>query len=95
MKKVLSTFLFSMLAFAASSQLLSNKEKYTEADTLRGSLRAERAYDALKYHLKLKVDPSEKFIGGSNIITFKTKQKLPVMQIDLFENMAPSRRRAR
>ena len=57
MKKVLSTFLFSMLAFAASSQVLSNKEKYTEADTLRGSLRAERAYDALKYHLKLKVDP--------------------------------------
>lgn len=87
MKKILSTFLFSMLAFAASSQVLSNKEKYTEADTLRGSLRAERAYDALKYHLKLKVDPSEKFIGGSNIITFKTEQELPVIQIDLFENM--------
>ncbi|SFC89718.1 Peptidase family M1 [Zunongwangia mangrovi] len=87
MKKVLSTFLFSMLAFAASSQVLSNKEKYTEADTLRGSLRAERAYDALKYHLKLKVDPSEKFIGGSNIITFKTEEELPVIQIDLFENM--------
>ncbi|WBL24762.1 M1 family metallopeptidase [Zunongwangia sp. HGR-M22] len=87
MKKVFSTFLFSMLAFAASSQVLSNKEKYTEADTLRGSLRAERAYDALKYHLKLKVDPSEKFIGGSNVITFKTEQKLPTMQIDLFENM--------
>ena len=87
MKKVLSTFLFSMLALAASSQVLSDKEKYTEADTLRGSLRAERAYDALKYHLKLKVDPSEKFIGGSNIITFKTEQELPVIQIDLFENM--------
>ncbi|UAB86290.1 M1 family metallopeptidase [Zunongwangia sp. SCSIO 43204] len=87
MKKVLSTFLFSMLAFAASSQVLSNKEKYTEADTLRGSLRAERAYDALKYHLKLKVDPSEKFIGGTNIITFKTEEELPVIQIDLFENM--------
>ncbi|WBL23292.1 M1 family metallopeptidase [Zunongwangia sp. HRR-M8] len=87
MKKVFSTFLFSMLAFAAFSQVLSNKEKYTEADTLRGSLRAERAYDALKYHLKLKVDPSEKFIGGSNVITFKTEQKLPTMQIDLFENM--------
>ncbi|MDN3594932.1 M1 family metallopeptidase [Zunongwangia endophytica] len=87
MKKFFSTFLFSILAFAASSQVLSNKEKYTEADTLRGSLRAERAYDALKYHLKLKVDPSEKYIGGSNVITFKMEQKLPTMQIDLFENM--------
>ena len=80
MKKLLSTFLFSLLAFTASSQVLSNKEKYTEADTLRGSLRAERAYDALRYHLKLKVNPSEEFIDGSNIITFKTEQKLPVMQ---------------
>ena len=87
MKKLLSTFLFSLLAFTASSQVLSNKEKYTEADTLRGSLRAERAYDALRYHLKLKVNPSEEFIDGSNIITFKTEQKLPVIQIDLFENM--------
>ncbi|WP_417887188.1 M1 family metallopeptidase [Zunongwangia sp.] len=87
MKNFLSLFLLSLFTFSASAQMLSNKKEYTEADTLRGSLRAERAYDVLKYHLKLKVNPSEKFINGSNIITFKTEQKLPVIQIDLFKNM--------
>ncbi|MDT0642937.1 M1 family metallopeptidase [Zunongwangia sp. F363] len=80
----------SLLCFGlhAYSQVLSNKEgKYTEADTLRGSLRKERAYDALKYHLKLRVVPEKKFISGSNTITFKAEEKLPVMQVDLFENM--------
>jgi len=70
------------------AQVLSNKEqKYTAADTLRGSLRAERDYDVLKYHLKVRVNPEEKFILGSNTITFQTDTLLPVMQVDLFENM--------
>ena len=70
------------------SQVLSNKQQtYTEADSLRGSLRAERAYDVLKYHLQVRVDPEEKYISGFNTITFKTEQELPRIQIDLFENM--------
>ncbi len=70
------------------SQVLSNKQqRYTEADTLRGSLRPERAYDVLKYHLQVKLDPDEKFISGYNTISFKAEGNLPVMQIDLFENM--------
>ena len=70
------------------SQVLSNKQqKYTEADSLRGSLRAERAYDVLKYHLQVRIDPEERFISGFNTISFIAEEDLPVMQIDLFENM--------
>lgn len=70
------------------TQVLSDKnQQYTPADSLRGSLRAERAYDVLKYHLQVKVDPEEKYISGFNSIRFKTEQELPVIQIDLFENM--------
>ena len=67
--------------------LSSNKSQYTQADSLRGSLRPERAYDVLKYHLQVKVVPEDKYISGFNTISFKTERELPVMQIDLFENM--------
>ncbi|MEP6262961.1 MAG: M1 family metallopeptidase [Gillisia sp.] len=80
-------FLLAFCAIQGNSQVLNHKKTYSEADTLRGSLRAERAYEVLKYHLQVKVDPEEKFILGFNTISFKTKEDLPVMQIDLFENM--------
>ncbi len=70
-----------------SAQVLSNKQTYTEADTLRGSLRPERDYDVLKYHLNLKVDPEERYLTGFNTITFRAEDDLPVIQVDLFENM--------
>lgn len=89
----MNKFLFPILLVlfglnTSCSQVLSDKQqKYTEADSLRGSLRAERAYDVLKYHLQVRVDPEEKYISGFNNITFLTEQELPLMQIDLFENM--------
>jgi len=65
-----------------------NHSNYTETDTLRGSLRPERTgFDVQKYHLKLKIEPEKKFISGSNIISFNVEEDLPVMQLDLFENM--------
>lgn len=70
-----------------SAQVLSNKKQFTEADTLRGSLRPERNYDVLKYNLDVRVVPDEKYISGSNTITFKAEEDLPVIQVDLFENM--------
>lgn len=70
------------------AQVLSDKQnQYTEADSLRGSLRPERAYDVLKYHLQVQINPEERFISGFNTITFKAEEDLPIMQIDLFENM--------
>lgn len=87
-KNLAFLFLAILLCNQISGQVLSNKQqKYTEADTLRGSLRPERAYDVQKYHLQVKVVPEEKFISGFNTISFITEQELPVMQIDLFENM--------
>jgi aminopeptidase N len=88
--KYTSILLLILLAVTipASSQILGGeKQGYDRGDTLRGSLRAERAYDVLKYHLQVRVEPEERFIFGSNTITFEAEEKLPVMQIDLFENM--------
>ena len=84
--------LIFVLIFSAQnliSQVVGeNHTVFTEADTLRGSLRPERTnYNVLKYHLKLKVDPEKKIIAGSNTISFKVESDLPVMQLDLFENM--------
>lgn len=89
MKKVIVATIISFLAvLSLNAQVLSDKEgQYTEADSLRGSLRPERAYDVQKYHLKLKVEPDQKFISGSNTITFLTQEHLPAIQVDLFENM--------
>ena len=80
-------FLFLAATLSATAQVLSNKTVFTEADTLRGSLRPERAYDVQKYHLQVRVDPEERFISGVNTISFRTEAQLPVMQVDLFENM--------
>ena len=80
--------LITLIINPVFGQVLSSKKtQYTQGDSLRGSLRAERAYDVLKYHLQVKVVPEEKYISGFNTISFKTEQELPVMQIDLFENM--------
>lgn len=87
--RFLSPFiLFIFLAAAPmQAQVLSNIENFTEADTLRGSLRPERNFDVLKYNLDVRVDPKERYISGYNTISFKAEEDLPVMQVDLFQNM--------
>ena len=86
--KLLIIFIL-LTGFLSQAQIVgSNHTNYTEADSLRGSLRPERTgFDVQKYHLKLKVEPENKSISGSNIISFEVKENLPVMQLDLFENM--------
>ncbi|HSP12252.1 MAG TPA: M1 family metallopeptidase [Salegentibacter sp.] len=77
-----------LISSSLSAQVLSDKKgKYTEADSLRGSLRPERAFDVQKYHLKLRVEPEKQFIYGSNTISFIAEEELSTIQIDLFENM--------
>ncbi len=80
-------FLMALIAAPLQAQVVTNKDQFTEADTLRGSLRAERNYDVLKYNLQVKVVPEEKYISGFNSISFKAEDGLPVMQVDLFRNM--------
>lgn len=85
-----SAFILFILLLAVAplqAQVVTNKQQFTEADTLRGSLRPERNYDVLKYDLDVRVVPEEKFISGSNTISFKAEEDLPVMQVDLFQNM--------
>ncbi|HEY9185256.1 MAG TPA: M1 family metallopeptidase [Salegentibacter sp.] len=89
MKKII-LFLAVLITAAnvSCAQVLTNKEGgYTQADSLRGSLRPERAFDVQKYHLKLRVLPDKEFISGSNTISFIAEEELSTIQIDLFENM--------
>ncbi|QED37528.1 M1 family metallopeptidase [Antarcticibacterium arcticum] len=88
-KKILLPVLAALCCLSnLDAQVVGGKqENYNRGDTLRGSLRAERSYDVLKYHLQVRVNPEEQFISGSNTITFEAEEQLPVMQIDLFENM--------
>ncbi len=64
--------------------LFCTAQNYTEQDTLRGSITPERGWwDLLHYDLKLKIDPLEKFISGSNTIKYKVLEKGSTLQIDL------------
>jgi aminopeptidase N len=63
---------------------------YTRKDSLRGSLRPERAYDVVHYNLELKLEPQKKFISGSNTIYFKPTQPIKKLQVDLFAQYAIS-----
>ncbi len=77
-RKCVWTFLF------LASFLLGTAQDYTAQDTLRGSITPERVWwDLLHYDLKLKIDPLEKFISGSNIIKYRVLEKGSTLQIDL------------
>lgn len=62
--------------------------QYTRADTLKGSITPERAWWNVKYYdLKVKVNPKEKSISGSNTISYEVLSPHQVMQIDLQKPM--------
>lgn len=57
---------------------------FTEQDSLRGSITPQRAWwDLDFYHLKVQVDPDEKFISGSNTIRYTVLKEAKELQIDL------------
>jgi len=68
------------LAFSAQAQ-----EKYTRADSLRGTLNAMRAcYDVTFYDLHLRFDPEKKYLSGQNTLRAKLLQPSDTLQVDLF-----------
>ena len=70
------------------AQLLVDKDKFTHADTLRGTLTPLRAcYDINYYHLDVKFDINNKFISGSNLFKFTATQDFTKLQFDLFDNL--------
>ncbi|WP_179316943.1 M1 family metallopeptidase [Winogradskyella undariae] len=78
--------LFTLFIFlnGQSQGLLTEKNKFTHQDTLRGSITPEREWwDLTYYHLDVEVKPDAKFISGKNTIQYKVLKPHQVMQIDL------------
>lgn len=88
--KYISLLCLCLLTFNTSwAQLGEDRTDFDRADTLRGSQRPERTdYEVLKYDLSVDVDIDDKYIAGDNEISFKILHDMPVMQLDLFKNMA-------
>jgi aminopeptidase N len=73
--------LFLLISIASYSQ-----QKYTLADTLRGSITPERAWwDLNHYHLAVEIFPESKSIKGSNTIRYRVVSGYQVLQLDLQE----------
>jgi aminopeptidase N len=74
----LLTLLFSVAVATAQPPV------FTKDDTLRGSITPQRAWwDLTFYNLKVKVNPADKSISGSNEIRYKVLTPNKVLQIDL------------
>lgn len=64
----------------------SQDQKFTRADTLRGSITPEREWwDLNYYHLAVEVFPETKSIKGTNTVRYQVKKAYQVLQIDLQE----------
>ena len=84
----LIAFLLLTTSLFAQRDFYQNNRKFTEADTLRGMMRAERScYDVTFYDLSVAVLPGDKNIFGDVTIEFEAVETFDRMQIDLFENM--------
>ncbi len=70
------------------SLCIINAQNFTRQDTLRGSITPEREWwDLNYYHLDVKVEPSKKFVSGSNLVRYKVLKAAKTLQIDLQEPM--------
>lgn len=80
MDKVLLVCLFACLAPTVQAQQF----RFTEQDSLRGSITPGRAWwDLNYYHLKVAVEPDRKFISGSNTIRYTVEKPGETLQLDL------------
>ncbi|MBS1745108.1 MAG: M1 family metallopeptidase [Bacteroidetes bacterium] len=84
MKKYFLLLIVQSLIFIVALQA-QEKNNFTHADTLRGSITPQRAWwDVLRYDLTVKPDYDNKTIEGVNSITYKVvNQGSTDMQIDL------------
>src|SRR5690349_13245153 len=86
-------FLVVMLVISSSScnaQPLSQKEKFTRADTLRGTITPERAWwDVMRYDISVTPDYLTKTIKGEVVISYRITNSTNngLMQIDLQQPM--------
>ena len=69
-------------------QPLVYSQKFTQQDSLRGSITKERAWwDLQHYSLNVNVKPNQFFISGSNTIKYKVLSSNQVLQLDLQDPM--------
>ncbi|MBC7653618.1 MAG: M1 family peptidase, partial [Oligoflexus sp.] len=92
MKNIITTIVFIGLfgsSLTSFAQLMKSKDKFTKADTLRGSNTSpyRTCYDIDYYHLDVKIDPKERFISGSNLFKFTATTNFKTLQFDLFDNL--------
>src|SRR5689334_17120062 len=82
-------FLCFFLSLSGQAQLLTpEKEAYSHADSLRGSIGPERAWwNLLKYELQVEPNFDSRSLKGTNAITFAATSDGQTMQIDLQEPM--------
>ena len=85
MKRIKILFVvFLFVSLNAVAQLGVNKNTFTHADTLRGTLNADRSWwDVLQYDIVVKPDYDAKSIQGVVTITFDVKYPHKQMQVDL------------
>jgi aminopeptidase N len=82
--KSLNIILVIIFFLTSSFNLFSQDYNFTKQDTLRGSITPERAWwDLVYYHLDISVNPDEKFIKGSNTITYSVLNSEDRLQVDL------------
>ena len=89
-KSVLNVlFILFITVLNTHAQLLVPKDKFTRADSLRGSTTSplRTCYDMNYYHLDVKVDIDKKFISGSNLFRFTATRNFSKLQFDLYANL--------
>jgi aminopeptidase N len=89
MKYFLVIFLIiSSLSGICQTAIFDKAESFSRQDSLRGSITPERSWWDLQYYdLYVSVDAENKFISGTNTVTYLVLEENDVMQIDLQEPM--------
>ncbi len=78
------TILLLLIVFSTSS--FAQKQVFTHADTLRGSITPERIWwDLTYYHLQVKPNPDDSTLVGNNTIGYQVVSQNQTMQLDLQE----------
>jgi aminopeptidase N len=85
---VIAYLIVLLFCSSADAQLLTGRQSFSRADSLRGQLTAFRTcYDLNYYHLDVKINIEDKSISGSNEFRFTATQNFKVLQFDLFSNL--------
>lgn len=72
----------------AMRNFYGEKFKFSQADSLRGSLNEHRAFNVHYYELFLKIEPKDSSLQGVNHIHFTPQNpNMRKLQLDLFDNM--------